>query len=959
MKRKMLMSLLLIFFFMPVIFNSASAQGWEKKYAPDVMMGINSLYQLPNYTYLTSGADYTGTKQRLMNIDFNGNIIWQQDYDSLGLAYTNIAQNQGYVMLGITANDSSHTNNRTFNLLKVNSTGQKLWLRPIHNAYYPDGQSTLGDGGVDTTNNGGFICTINPYDSSTDYHFYHLVVKRIDSTGNVLWSHSYFDADSNGLRYSYDIRNSKDGGFLVAFRDASNGPNAIFKIDSAGTLLWTYNEPFANAGIIASIAQDGNILITGDGYIGKLDQNGNVLHLHQYPALQNSMGWNQNLVELSGGRYAILADHASGGANNGFTFNFTEADSQGNVLLQKPIPIGALGISSQLFMQGFRNLSTTNDGGFLMGGWMTQDANNNSAFLIKLDRTGAVYPVTISGYTYFDANNNCVKDTGEIDVSGTIISFSNSSDTFSTAVSAQGYYVQQLDTGNYNVSMTLPSSYWGIENCGNTQINLPSNTDSVISFALKAIVNYPYLVLDANNIEGSCTSSSIYTVQYCNTGTAAFTGILDITLDSLMVFDSISSPLLSQTGNQYQFAVDTLDILQCGTLTVYYHVPCGLHISGHTLCINAHAHADTVIIQSPSWDQSNLEVKATCNYAQDSVVFTLKNKGTGNMQQLEKMIVIEDNVILLNGPVQLNAGQMTVITQRLNGSTWRVTVPQTPLNPYSAFTTAASENCGLSTSHLGFVNQFPVNGFYGFDHTLCSVVGGSFDPNHKSVVPEGAEPDHIIDSTTLLEYTISFQNTGTAPAYMVRLIDTLAPYLDPLTIRPGISSFPYTVDFMANNIVAFTFTNIDLPDTAQSQTASTGYVKFKIRQYANNTNGTVINNDAAIFFDYNAPIITNTATVTIGQLFVTDIQNLYDEKALMVNAYPNPFTTETNIKVTGSVFKEMELNVYDLSGRTVSTQHVANTDQFILGRNTLSSGSYIFEISAHDKMIARGKIVAR
>jgi hypothetical protein len=211
----------------------------------------------------------------------------------------------------------------------------------------------------------------------------------------------------------------------------------------------------------------------------------------------------------------------------------------------------------------------------------------------------------------------------------------------------------------------------------------------------------------------------------------------------------------------------------------------------------------------------------------------------------------------------------------------------------------------------------------------------------------------------LLEYTIEFQNTGNAPASTVRVVDTLASYLNPLTIKPGVSSAPYTIAFLGNNIVGFTFTNINLPDTTQSQTASSGFVKFKINQFSGNTNGTVINNEAAIFFDYNPAVITNTATVTVGQLTVEGIETLYAGNALLISAYPNPFNNQTYIKVEGATFDQMQLNVYDLTGRLVNQQRVINSNQFILNRNSLSNGSYIFEISSDGRAIARGKIVAQ
>ena len=61
------------------------------------------------------------------------------------------------------------------------------------------------------------------------------------------------------------------------------------------------------------------------------------------------------------------------------------------------------------------------------------------------------------------------------------------------------------------------------------------------------------------------------------------------------------------------------------------------------------------------------------------------------------------------------------------------------------------------------------------DETLTTLenVVCSFDPNIKSASPEGYEAYNFILSGEELEYTIHFQNTGTAVAYNVNVVDSL------------------------------------------------------------------------------------------------------------------------------------------------------------------------------------------
>ncbi|PCH66207.1 MAG: hypothetical protein COC01_08660, partial [Bacteroidetes bacterium] len=61
----------------------------------------------------------------------------------------------------------------------------------------------------------------------------------------------------------------------------------------------------------------------------------------------------------------------------------------------------------------------------------------------------------------------------------------------------------------------------------------------------------------------------------------------------------------------------------------------------------------------------------------------------------------------------------------------------------------------------------------------------------------------------------------------------------------------------------WTFDNILLPDSNTNEPASHGFVKFKVKQNSNNANDTIISNRASIYFDFNAPVVTNYATVTV------------------------------------------------------------------------------------------------
>ena len=87
--------------------------------------------------------------------------------------------------------------------------------------------------------------------------------------------------------------------------------------------------------------------------------------------------------------------------------------------------------------------------------------------------------------------------------------------------------------------------------------------------------------------------------------------------------------------------------------------------------------------------------------------------------------------------------------------------------------------------------------------------------------------------------------------------------LDISTIRPGVSSHDYELEIVQGPILQFTFENIMLPDSNINEPASHGFVNFSIAPREGLDFGTVLQNTAAIYFDFNEPVITNTAELVL------------------------------------------------------------------------------------------------
>jgi uncharacterized repeat protein (TIGR01451 family) len=138
--------------------------------------------------------------------------------------------------------------------------------------------------------------------------------------------------------------------------------------------------------------------------------------------------------------------------------------------------------------------------------------------------------------------------------------------------------------------------------------------------------------------------------------------------------------------------------------------------------------------------------------------------------------------------------------------------------------------------------------------TLLQVIRGSFDPNEKEV---NATKQLVSDTAKALVYTVHFQNTGTDTAFYVRIADTLSAKLDANTFNYIDASHIVTTE-IKNNVLNFIFNPIALPDSNHNEPLSHGFVKFSVKPKSPVNVADTMYNNAAIYFDFNAPVITNS-----------------------------------------------------------------------------------------------------
>lgn len=224
----------------------------------------------------------------------------------------------------------------------------------------------------------------------------------------------------------------------------------------------------------------------------------------------------------------------------------------------------------------------------------------------------------------------------------------------------------------------------------------------------------------------------------------------------------------------------------------------------------------------------------------------------------------------------------------------------------------------------------------------CFTVQSCFDPNYKSVYPDGD-----IDTTQRwLTYTIHFQNTGTAVAYNVHVDDTLNTNLfDIWSLQLLAYSTQPEVLIQNSGFVRFDFPNINLPDSGSNMAGSSGYVQFKVKLKDNVGIGAQINNTAGIYFDLNQAVLTNTTHNTVINHIILGTKQT--ETNLDVQLYPNPTTGILNVRTDG-LTPEL-LCLYNLSGQKLNEQKYAPQ----IDISKLSSGIYFIEIKANGAVVRK------
>ncbi|MBN8669911.1 MAG: T9SS type A sorting domain-containing protein [Chitinophagales bacterium] len=257
--------------------------------------------------------------------------------------------------------------------------------------------------------------------------------------------------------------------------------------------------------------------------------------------------------------------------------------------------------------------------------------------------------------------------------------------------------------------------------------------------------------------------------------------------------------------------------------------------------------------------------------------------------------------ITLNISPKYSYSHANVTPTSISGNTITWNVPATKLNKYHYGIMVYLKPATTITVGDTVCNTVSISPNSGdiniFNNTVyrCNTVVSSFDPNEKSVYPQGN-----FKQGDVFTYRIDFENLGNDTAFNIHVLDTLSTYLNENSIEILNTSHAMSYNILTagmQKILKFEFPDINLPDSNSKQ-YNKGFVEFKIRTKIGIPAGTTLSNRAGIYFDINPVVMTNSANRTLAPVSVNEI-HIGDE----VIVYPNPANDILNISMTEDYYQ--------------------------------------------------------
>ncbi len=233
-------------------------------------------------------------------------------------------------------------------------------------------------------------------------------------------------------------------------------------------------------------------------------------------------------------------------------------------------------------------------------------------------------------------------------------------------------------------------------------------------------------------------------------------------------------------------------------------------------------------------------------------------------------------------------------------------------------------------------------------YTDSMIIRGAYDPNNKQATPQLTTTQ--VANGNGIDYIIHFQNVGTDTANNIVIADTLSPLINPTVLQIVGDNPQPSFCYINNGIIYYQFLNVNLVDSSRSQLMSNGFVHFKLNPQLYVADGNVINNNASIYFDYNKPVVTNTATTLITNFpLPVSIANYQLKQINGSDIHVENDWTTANEQNTSyyNVQRSLDGINFTTLGKVVAKGSGANSYQFI--DNSPANGINYYRLQIVDK----------
>ena len=358
--------------------TASPLETWEKTFTGTFNGGGYSVQQTNDGGYIITGSGESGVV--LIKVDENGNKTWDKTYKGNDACSVQQTTDNGYIITGSSGGDVL--------LIKTDVNGNEIWDKIFDGSHYDDrGRS------VRQTNDGGYIITGSRFGDVLINKDDVLLIKT-DENGNEIWNKTFGGSSSD---YGYSVQQTTDGGYIIAGITWSHSANIIsdaylIKTDEKGNKLWEkiIGGFFYDEGRSVQQTNDGGYIIAGstnsyssakiaatgwDVWLVKTDDYGNELWNRTFDGPDNNNDEGRSVQQTNDGGYIVAGYIGYSNGTNGVWL--IKTDTEGNKLWDRAFDISGTNDPGCSVRQ-------TTDGGYVIV------AGYYEIYLIKTDANGNV-----------------------------------------------------------------------------------------------------------------------------------------------------------------------------------------------------------------------------------------------------------------------------------------------------------------------------------------------------------------------------------------------------------------------------------------------------------------------------------------------------------------------------------------------------------------------------------------